>query len=381
MKTRVLCLLAIVLNCYASWCDAQEPKNTSAVGPNLGTAETSGRALLSVEDFTKIASSPGDDTPLLSQLAKAGPHWANAAVSVAIKYQDGRVFNEKMASTSKTVNGKYIVTTAESQFYHQKMTAVSTFDEKASAYRTWGLIGNVVTEQTAVYDFDKKIYATSSSYGDGFIEAGVGSYSDAAESSKTLVYKNGVLFMTRDVRVIQIEPRSHIQNSPVTNDIIELDVLDFKPAYFLSGSPPPAQPFTFAYFTFATRADGDSCKQGTRMCVSSCVYTNKGLCKDGEQLTHIVFNRKARSGHAKENHDNGGTNYDASEIDPIYVPDTPFKFDHYYIRYRSNPDSCLVDSSMSVKAYSTNYSTNCTHNGITTSFRNIYVNDDDVISN
>jgi hypothetical protein len=159
-----------------------------------------------MEDFTKIASSSGDDIPLLSQIAEAGPHWANATVAVAIKYQDGRVFNEKMASTSKTVIGKYIVTTAESQFYHQKMTAFSTFDEKASAYRTWGLIGNVVTEQTAVYDFDKKIYATSSSYGDGFIEVGVGSYSDAAESSKTLVYKNGVLFMTRDVRVTPIEP-------------------------------------------------------------------------------------------------------------------------------------------------------------------------------
>jgi len=206
MKTPVLCLLAVVLNGCASSRDAQEPQNTSAVGQNLGNAETSGRAPLSVEDFTKIASSPGDDKPLLPQLAKAGPHWANATVAVTIKYQDGRVFNEKMASTSKTVNGKYVVTTAESQFYHQKITAISTFDERASAYRTWSLIGNVVAEQTAVHDFDKKIYATSSSYGDGFVEVGAGSYSDAAESSKTLVYKDGVLFMTREVRVTPIEP-------------------------------------------------------------------------------------------------------------------------------------------------------------------------------
>jgi len=154
-----------------------------------------------MEDFTKIASSHGDDTPLLPQLAKAGPHWTNATVTVALKYQDGREFNEQITSIAKSVEGKYVVTAGESQFYHQKMTVISTFDEKASAYRTWTLIGNVVAEQTAVYDFDKKIYATSSSYGDGFAEVGVGSYSDATESSKTLVYKDGILFMTREVSV------------------------------------------------------------------------------------------------------------------------------------------------------------------------------------
>ncbi len=206
MKTRMFCLVAIVLNCCVSWSDAQEPKNTNAVGADSGTAEAPDRERLSVDDFTKIASSRGDDTPLLPQLAKAGPHRTNATVTVAMKYQDGRDFNEQIMTTSKSVKGKYIVTTGESQYYHQKMTVISTFDEKASAYRNWALIGNVVTEQTTVYDFDKKIYATSSSYGDGFVEVGVGSYSDAAESSKTLVYKDGILFMTREVKVIPSEP-------------------------------------------------------------------------------------------------------------------------------------------------------------------------------
>jgi hypothetical protein len=160
-----------------------------------------GPAHITVGEFTKIAAATGDDTPLSPQLAKAGPHWTNATVTIAMKYQDGKVYNEQVASTAKTVKGKYIVTIAESQYYHQKMTSISTFDEKASAFRTWGLFGDTVTEETTVYDFDKKIYATFSAYSDGFTELGVGSYSENAETSRTLVYKGGVLFCTRDVTV------------------------------------------------------------------------------------------------------------------------------------------------------------------------------------
>lgn len=137
----------------------------------------------------------------MPELAKASPHWTNAAVTIAMKYSNGKVFNEQVAATSRSIKGRYIVTTGESQFYHQKMTSISTFDEKASVYLTWSLFGSVVTEQTTAYDFDKKIYATSASYGDGFTEIDVGSYSDVADTSKVFVYKNRDLFMTREVTV------------------------------------------------------------------------------------------------------------------------------------------------------------------------------------
>jgi len=182
----------LALSCCAGWCGPSDPVNGSA---------TASPAQITVEEFTKIAAEPGDDTPLQPQLAKAGPRWTNATVTVALKYQDGRVFNEQGASVSRTVKGRYIVTTFDSQYYHQKMTAISTFDEKVSAYKTWGLFGNMISEQTSVYDFDKKIYATSGAYGDGFTELGVGSYTDKAETSRTLAYKNGVLYLTRDVTV------------------------------------------------------------------------------------------------------------------------------------------------------------------------------------
>jgi len=59
---------------------------------------------------------------------------------------------------------------------------------------------------TIVYDTAKKIFAATSSYGDGFTEIGVGSYSAMESSDRTLVYTNGVLFMTRETKSHPVPP-------------------------------------------------------------------------------------------------------------------------------------------------------------------------------
>jgi len=69
----------------------------------------------------------------------------------------------------------------------------------------YGLYGNgrggdILTEGTAVYDYAKKTYTITSSYGDGFKEITTGSYTDTEDSAKTVVHKDGVLFMTREVK-------------------------------------------------------------------------------------------------------------------------------------------------------------------------------------
>lgn len=137
--------------------------------------------------------------PLLSQLS-AIPLWTNATVSNLMKYASGKVFKEEMLQTSRTVGGKYVVFTCQSKFYQQSISSILTYDEKASAVKVYGLYGEVVTEGTVVYDYEKKIYAITSNYGEDFKEITVGSYSDTESSDRTLVYKAGVLFMTREVK-------------------------------------------------------------------------------------------------------------------------------------------------------------------------------------
>jgi hypothetical protein len=150
--------------------------------------------------FRKIASVPGDHIPLNPKLAATGPWWANVVVSVALEYEDGKTFKEEIAGTSKTVGGKYIVNTVLSKFYKQPMDSILTYDEKTSNYKVFAIYGETITEGRIVYDFSKKIYATSSAYGDGFTEQGVGSYTDAGSSDRTLIFKNGVLFCTRETK-------------------------------------------------------------------------------------------------------------------------------------------------------------------------------------
>jgi len=151
------------------------------------------------EHFKRLVAAPGDTNALRPELASL-PFWRESRCSVTMRYQDGKVFREECVQTAKTVAGRYIVFSMESQYYKQTMNAIAGYDDKALAVRLWGLYGDTMTEATMVFDQEKKTSASTSSYVGGFMEISVGSYSDTEMSEHTLVYKDGVLFMTRDVK-------------------------------------------------------------------------------------------------------------------------------------------------------------------------------------
>lgn len=153
--------------------------------------------------FQQIVKRSGDTAPLVPELASV-PFWTNAVVSNVMIYTSGKVFQEEMTQTAHTVDGKYLVFTAGSKFYHQIMNAVLAFDKKESTLKLYGLYGDghggdVVTEGEVVYDYTRKTYTITSSYGEGYKETTNGSYTEKADYSKTLVYKDGSLFLTREV--------------------------------------------------------------------------------------------------------------------------------------------------------------------------------------
>ncbi len=167
---------------------------------SLGTGL--GQGITTPDQFNEIAAKPGDTLPLASELARV-PFLTNATVPAELRYQTGRVFSEDAPGSARTVEGKYIIFTMPSQFYHRPMNTILTFDQQASALKVYSLYGDthggdMVIEATVVYDYARKIYATSSSYG-GFKEVTVGSYADSGSSDHTLVFKDGVLFLTREV--------------------------------------------------------------------------------------------------------------------------------------------------------------------------------------
>ncbi len=147
--------------------------------------------------FREIVVLPGDNLPLNPKLATTGPLWTNTTVSISLKYRDGKTFAENATETTKTVGGKYVVTTVRSTFSKQPMDSILTYDEKASTYKVWALLGETIVEGRIVYDFQKKVYALNSAYGSGVTELGVGSYSDTENSSRTLIFTNGLLLCER----------------------------------------------------------------------------------------------------------------------------------------------------------------------------------------
>jgi len=161
--------------------------------------------------FKKLVATPGDTNVLTPQLASV-PFWRKAKCSVTLKYQDGKVFKEEGEQTAKTIGGKYIVFSMDSQYYKQTMHAIAGYDEKASAFRQWGLFGDALTEATMIFDSEKKISASTSTYAGGFMEISVGSFSEKEMSDRTLVYKDGVLFLTREVRTWPIAPEVKVEH-------------------------------------------------------------------------------------------------------------------------------------------------------------------------
>ena len=153
------------------------------------------------ERFRSVVAAPGDNTPLISQLASV-PFWTNAVVSNTMTYTSGKVLTEQMTLSAHTVGGKYVVFTMDSQVYHGPVNTILTLDEKSSSLKVYGLFPDeegkdVLTESTVTYNFKKKTFSMNSTYLD-FKESVSGSYSDTQSTVKATAYKDGVLVMTRE---------------------------------------------------------------------------------------------------------------------------------------------------------------------------------------
>lgn len=147
--------------------------------------------------FRELVATAGDTNALRPELAQL-PFWRDAKCSITMKYQNGKVFKEDCTQTAKTITGKYIVVSMDSKYYKQTMHAITGYDEKAPAIRQWTLFGDTLTEATMIFEPKTKVSASTSRYGDGFMEISAGSCSDKEMTDHTVVYKDGVLFMTRD---------------------------------------------------------------------------------------------------------------------------------------------------------------------------------------
>jgi len=153
--------------------------------------------------FQKIVSTPGDTVPLVPELASA-PFWTNAVATNVMTYASGRVVRETLRITARTVGGKYIVYSFQSEFYHRMVHSMETYDGKTAALKSYGLYSDehgrdVLTEGTIAYNFPHRTYTMTGSYGE-FRETTTGSYTDSEDTAKTLIYQNGELFMTREVK-------------------------------------------------------------------------------------------------------------------------------------------------------------------------------------
>jgi hypothetical protein len=164
--------------------------------------------------FREIVATPGDNVPLEPKLA-AVPLWTNSVVSNDMKYENGKMFKEEMPQTAKTIGGKYVVFSTKSTYYHQVMNGILAYDKGTETLKVYGLFGDgrggdVVTEGTVVYDFDHKTFSINSTYGN-FKEITTGSYSEIESSEKTLVYKDEVLFMTREAKTHLVIAKKEIK--------------------------------------------------------------------------------------------------------------------------------------------------------------------------
>ena len=157
-----------------------------------------GQDSMTLDQFNTLVAAPGDTNALRAELASL-PFWKVAKCSTAFKLRDGRVFTEESVATTKTIGSKYIVCSMDSEYLKEPMRAVIAYDEKASAIKSWGIDGGSLAVGTVVFDPERRITAFSSTLGD-VMQISVGTYSDTEAFSRILVYKNGVLSLTREVR-------------------------------------------------------------------------------------------------------------------------------------------------------------------------------------
>jgi hypothetical protein len=158
-----------------------------------------GEDAMTLEKFNALVASPGDTNTLRPELALF-PFWKAARCSTVIKLPDGQVLTEESVATAKTIGGKYVVCSMDSQFNKEPLRAVIGYDEKASAIKSWGIADGSLAVGTIVLDPERRATAFSGTHGD-VMQISVGTYSDTESFSRMLVYKNGVLSLTREVRL------------------------------------------------------------------------------------------------------------------------------------------------------------------------------------
>jgi hypothetical protein len=177
-----------------------------------------GQDSMTLEQFNTLVATPGDTNALRAELAPL-PVWKVAKSSSVFKLPDGRVFKEESVATTKSIGGKYVVCSMDSQYIKEPMRAVIVYDEKASAIKSWGIAGGSLVVSTVVLDAEKRITASSGTHGE-FMEISVGTYSDTEAFMRVSVYKNGVLSLTREVRSwpMRAEDSAANGNQPVRSE-------------------------------------------------------------------------------------------------------------------------------------------------------------------
>jgi hypothetical protein len=161
--------------------------------------------------FKQIAAAPGDSIPLNPNLSKI-PFWAKSKISCSMEFQDGRRFEETCNVHSKSIDGRYVVSTVDSEFYKRPMQSILEYDEKAKAYKQWGLFDSTVTSALVIYDFEKGTSAATASFDPKYLELSVGSFSEDESVNRTQVYQDGVLVLTRNTKSWRVREAIDAQN-------------------------------------------------------------------------------------------------------------------------------------------------------------------------
>jgi hypothetical protein len=172
-----------------------------------------GEDSMTLERFNTLVATAGDTNALRPELALF-PFWKAAKCSTVIKLPDGQVFTEESVATAKSIGGKYVVCSMDSELTKEPMQAVIGYDEKASAIKSWGIAGGTLAVGTVVLDPERRAYAFTGTHGD-VMQISVGTYSDTEVFSRMLVYKNGVLSLTREARLrpMKAEPNGPANGS------------------------------------------------------------------------------------------------------------------------------------------------------------------------
>lgn len=153
--------------------------------------------------FREIAAKPADTTPTPAAFAKLpGADWKKTKVVVTCAYVDGRNFSETLIQTGKYVDGTYSVGACYSDAYKATLYSIGAYDAKTGCYKSWSLVGEMLTESSTRFDLAKKTCATTSAYTIGderFTESSLGAYSDEAFIETCIVLKDGKPEMTRTI--------------------------------------------------------------------------------------------------------------------------------------------------------------------------------------